>query len=157
MGTVKNNDDLDRYFKESRILEKRSNKNYEFSSFDAKIDVPLTEHPEIFDNIDLKTNCPLKLIIFPRLIKTLQDNNPKLITLNKDSKRIFLEQTCFTPFDWESLRFPWIYQRKSCMEDIISGKYDILNTVIEKTEIIELQYGFQISPQKLMKEIKRRI
>lgn len=91
------------------------------------------------------------------IIKILEDDSPIVIVPDKNTKRILLEQSCFTPFDWESLRLPWIYQRQSLMEEIISNKHNLLSQVVDNTQIIQLEYGFNVSPKKLIKEIRRRI
>ena len=65
-----------------------------------------------------------------------------------------LNQTCFTPYDWESLRLEWLYKRRLSMNDLVENKINTIDTIINNTEILELEYGLNISNKKLIKRIK---
>lgn len=153
MGTVKGNPNLDEYFKKTRILERETNKSYENSSNKDKVPVPLTDLEKIFSNIGMKSENFLNCMIFSKL--NLNDSHCFHIReLSDYEKQVKINQTCFTPFDWESLRLPWIYYSKTNPSEIIEKKIDTIYKIIEKIPIVELEYGLDTNPKKLVKKIK---
>ena len=63
MGTVKNNQKLDTYFKENRILEKRKNLIYEDAKNDIDCNTPLNDVKEIFNLTEMVPRTKLNYII----------------------------------------------------------------------------------------------
>ena len=153
MGTVKNNIELDRYFKTTRILENRAGKNYERSNVNDKVDVPLTDIEKIFKSISMKPTNILNNIIFSKLNKK-DKKCLNIRELSKKEKIIKLNQTCFTMYDWESLRLEWIYNRKINQNDLIENKINTIEKIVDDVPIIELEYGFETEEKKLIKRIK---
>lgn len=153
MGTVKNSYNLDEYFKNTRILEKRTNKVYESSSVKDKVDVPLTDMPKIFKNVEMKPFSNIDMIVFSQLNYY---NNEELAFhhLSTKEKEIKLHQTCFTIFDWESLRLEWIYKRKKNQSEVIENKINTIDQIVKNVPIIELDYGVNVDAKKLIKMIK---
>lgn len=153
MGTVKHCDALDRYFKNTRILESRVGKKYEKSSDEVKVDVPLTDISKIFPNCKMTPTSNIDLIIMAKMNKYI-DKDFIFKKLSYKEKMVKLNQTCFTPYDWESLRLEWLYKRRLSMNDLVENKINTIDTIINNTEILELEYGLNISNKKLIKRIK---
>ena len=152
MCTVKNNSNLDKYFKETRILEKRANKEYEASKNIDKVDVPLTDMPKIFKNVSMETTSEIGLIIFSNL-NYINDTQLNSRYLTQKECEIKLNQTCFTPFDWESLRLEWIYKRKFPLPELIENKINIIEQIAKNVPTIELDYGVNVNKKQLIKII----
>ena len=153
MGTVKNCETLNNYFKRTRILEARTGIKYEKSSDDTKVDIPLTHLKEIFANCKMTPISNINLIIFPKLNK-YSDKDYVIKKLSPKEQIIKLNQTCFTPFDWESLRLEWIYRRNMNMNDLVENKINTIDSIVKNTEILEIEYGFNVNSKKLVKRIK---
>lgn len=153
MGTVKNCPNLDKYFKDTRILEKRANKIYESSSIKDKVDIPLTDISKIFKNVEMKPCSNIDMIIFSKLNF---DNDEALSFhgLSKKESEIKLHQTCFTLFDWESLRLEWVYKRKNDPPSVIENKINTIDRITDNVSIVELDYGINVDAKKLIKMIK---
>ena len=103
IGTVRNNPKLDNYFRETKILETRMGKNYETALNNDKVDVPLADISKMFDNVENTPTSKLDVIIFSKINKNKNDYI-KIRELTDKEKEIKLNQTCFTIFDWDSLR-----------------------------------------------------
>lgn len=153
MGTVKNCDALNNYFKRTRILESRTGIKYEKSSDNTKVDIPLTCLGKIFENCEMIPVSNINLIIFPKLNKDIGEDYV-IRKLTSKEQIIKLNQTCFTPFDWESLRLEWIYRRNMNMNDLIENKINTIDSIVKNTEILEIEYGLNINNKKLIKRIK---
>ena len=153
MGTVKNCDALNDYFKRTRILETRTGIKYEKSSDNTKVDVPLTHLSGIFTNCEMIPTSNINLIIFSKLNK-YSDKDYIIRKLTPKEQIIKLNQTCFTPFDWESLRLEWIYKRNMNMNDLVENKINTIDSIVKNVEILEVEYGLNINNKKLIKKIK---
>lgn len=95
----------------------------------------------------------INLIIFPKLNKDIGEDYV-IRKLTSKEQIIKLNQTCFTPFDWESLRLEWIYRRNMNMNDLIENKINTIDSIVKNTEILEIEYGLNINNKKLIKRIK---
>lgn len=152
IGTVKNSKHLIEYFKQTEIFEKRTGKSFENSKTTDKVDVPLTDISKIFCNVNLVNESELNYIIFPNITN---EEGEKIVELTKLEKEIMLNQTCFTIFDWESLRLPWIQNRVRSNNDIIENKINTILKIIENIPIIKLNYNFTTNGEKIKKLIKK--
>ena len=66
MGTVKNNNRLNQYFIDNKILERRKKLNYEEAENNIDCNTPLTDVAKVFDYTEMKARTKLDYIIYPR-------------------------------------------------------------------------------------------
>ena len=120
MGTVKNNNSLNQYFIDNKILEKRKKINYEEAENNIDCNTPLTDVAKVFDYTEMKARTKLDYIIYPRFdINTVK---LEVLEMSEVEKEKLLEITNFTPNDTESLRKPWIRKRKTNEKVILDCK-----------------------------------
>lgn len=154
MGTVKNSTNLDKYFKQTKILERRAKIKYNESNNNDKVDIPLLDIPKIYPNDKMLPSSKIDLIVAPNLSK---DSVLSIEDLNLKSKKVILNQTCFTPFDFESLRLEWIYKRKISMNDVIEHKIDTISSIINDVPIIKINYSYDTDKEKILRKIKENL
>lgn len=149
IGTVKNNKLLDEYFKKTRILEKNKNVKYEEASYQQKCMTPLIDITKVFPEVKIQTSTTLNLIIFP----TFEINRTKVecTSISNEEKKQLLEQTDFTPVDPETLRIPWIRERKITDERLIENKKILIDEIIKCVKIKRLKYGALSEVDEILK------
>lgn len=152
MGTVKSCEELTNYFIQTRILEKRSGKNFENSRYNDKVDIPLTDISKIFQNVELISESSIDKII---LANISQNNRESITDLDNSQKDILLNQTCFTIFDWESLRLEWICKRTKGINEIIEAKIKTISKIIDSVPIVKLNYKYDTNGEKIRKLIRK--
>ena len=133
MGTVKNNQKLDTYFKENRILEKRKNLIYEDAKNDIDCNTPLNDVKKIFNLTEMVARTKLNYIIYPRL--DMEFNGIKVLEMPTLEKKELLEITNFTPNDTESLRKLWIRKRQIGENEILINKRKLINKIMKEVKI----------------------
>lgn len=153
-GTVKNNKNLDEYFKRTRLYEKMTGISYERTSNNDKVPVPLTDMDKIFEGIKLEIQRKIDIIIFPKISLDMGDSF-KIEEMDTRKKYISLDRTCFTPFDSESLRLEWIRKRKKNIDEIIENKIDIIGEIMMEKKILQLEYGPKCNKKEIIEDITR--
>lgn len=149
MGTVKNNEKLNKYFKDTRILEKKKKITYEEAQNDVDCNTPLTDVAKIFNDVNMVSRTKLNTIIYPRFDKDFE--SIEVINMTKKEKKELLEITNFTPDDTESLRKPWIRQRNINTEQLLEIREDLINTLINSVNIKKIKYGVKTKAEEILK------
>ena len=149
MGTVKNNQKLDTYFKENRILEKRKNLIYEDAKNDIDCNTPLNDVKKIFNLTEMVARTKLNYIIYPRL--DMEFNGIKVLEMSTLEKKELLEITNFTPNDTESLRKPWIRKRQIGEKEILINKRKLINKIMKEVKIKKIKYGVNTKAEEILK------
>lgn len=152
MGTVKESSKLKSYFEQTRILEERTGKKFETAKNNDKVDIPLTDIEQIFSNVFLVNESKLDCIVFPSLS---MESKEEIVELSPKEKEIILNQTCFTIFDWESMRLEWIYKRKIKNDEIIARKIETISNIINSISVVKLNYNFETKGEKIKELIKK--
>ena len=149
MGTVKNNNRLNQYFLDNKILEKRKKINYEEAGNNIDCNTPLTDVAKVFDYTEMKARTKLDYIIYPRF----DINTEKLEVLKMSEVEIekLLEITNFTPNDTESLRKPWIRKRKINDKEILDCKSILNKKIMEEVKIKKIKYGVNTKAEEILK------
>ena len=62
---------------------------------------------------------------------------------------------CFTPFDYESLRKPWIMKRDFSDVELFSGSVKLLEEKIREGKVFRLKYNPNFSSEVLQDEVKK--
>lgn len=153
-GTIKNNYNLSKYFKEKEIFEKEIGKKYEEIDNNTKVAIPLVDIEKIFKNTSLTQQRDVDTIVFPRINRQLADKYEILEMSNRD-KFIKLDSTCFTPFDSESLRLEWIRKRSASIEELLEKKFDIFKRLITDKKILMLEYGINSNNEEILDDLLR--
>ena len=149
MGTVKNNQKLDTYFKENRILEKRKNLIYEDAKNDIDCNTPLNDVKKIFNLTEMVARTKLNYIIYPRI--DMEFNEIKVLEMSTLEKKELLEITNFTPNDTESLRKPWITKRQIGENEILINKRKLINKIMKEVKIKKIKYGVNTKAEEILK------
>ncbi len=149
MGTVKNNQKLDTYFKENRILEKRKNLIYEDAKNDIDCNTPLNDVKKIFNLTEMVARTKLNYIIYPRL--DMEFNGIKVLEMPTLEKKELLEITNFTPNDTESLRKLWIRKRQIGENEILINKRKLINKIMKEVKIKKIKYGVNTKAEEILK------
>lgn len=149
MGTVKNNKHLDKYFRENRLLEKKKNISYENASNDIDCNTPLSDVAKVFNLTNTIARTKLDYIIYPRFDKKFE--KVEIIHMSEDEKRIFLEETNFTPDDKESLRKPWIRKREKNRSELLEIRETLINNIIKNVSIKKIKYGTKTKIEDILK------
>lgn len=149
MGTVKNNKKLNKYFKDTRILEKKKKMVYEEAENDIDCNTPLTDVAQIFNDVYMTSRTKLNTIIYPRFDRDF--SSVEVMNMNEKEKKELIEITNFTPNDTESLRKPWIRQRKVDEEELLEIRRNFINTIINNVHIKKIKYGAETKPEEILK------
>lgn len=149
MGTVKNNQKLDTYFKENRILEKRKNLIYEDAKNDIDCNTPLNDVKKIFNLTEMVARTKLNYIIYPRI--DMEFNGIKVLEMSTLEKKELLEITNFTPNDTESLRKLWIRKRQIGENEILINKRKLINKIMKEVKIKKIKYGVNTKAEEILK------
>lgn len=151
MGTVKNNENLSKYFNETQILEKNRKLNLQDIQDCEDCNTPLTDVIKIFKNAKVTVSSKLKVIIYPKIDLTYTGLLKEELT---ESEKIdLLEETNFTPIDAESLRKCWIRDRNLNEKEILEIRKDIINSLINNTKILKIKYGPTSNVDDIFKDL----
>lgn len=151
MGTVKNNQKLDEYFRENRIIEKRKNKSYETVSNDFDCNTPLTDVAKIFENTHMCARTKITDIIYPRF--EVKRENFEVVEMSDCKKVDLLLKTNFTPTDSEALRKEWIRKRVISNEELLNKKEKLMEHLVKEVNIKQLNYGANSDIVKILEQI----
>ena len=152
MGTVKNNEKLNRYFKENRILEKKKKISYEEAENDIDCNTPLNDIKTTFENVNMIARTKLDYIIYPRFDKNT--DKMEVINMTNHEKEELLEITNFTPNDTESLRKPWIRKRNIDETEILENRKELVKKIIENVRIKKIKYGVNTKAEEILRCFK---
>ena len=150
LGTVRSNDLLDKYFRETHILEKVKGKEYLKSSNDVKCHVPICDISKIFSNVENIDKSNIDLIIFPKL-----GDKEDYSYLDNDEIIKRLNETNFTPNDTENKRKEWLKYRKTTIEELEIRKKKLNDYLIKNTKIIEVNYKKDTNSEYIEKVLKK--
>ena len=154
-GTAKHNNYLDQYFKITRLYEKRKGKIYENTTTNDKVPVPLVDMERIFKDVRMEAQRKIDIIIFPK-INLNMGSSFKIREMDEREKYISLDQTCFTPFDSESLRLEWIRKRKMSIDELVENKYDVIQRTTQEKKLLQVEYGPESSKKEIVEDILDR-
>lgn len=153
-GTVKTNPQMFEFLKNKEslydsnynpsILYSKEN-NIKFALFRNYI-------PQIYTKTKLQESNQLDAIIIPKL----SFNNDKPIITNVEDIQE-LHHMCFTPFDYESLRKPWIYKRNKSEIELFENSLNILKEKIKMGEVYKLVYNPDIPPDDIKETIYKKL
>ncbi len=149
IGTVKNNNRLNQYFIDNRILEKTKKINYEDATNNIDCNTPLTDVAKIFDYTEMRARTKLDYIIYPRF--DLNAKKMEILEMTEFEKEKLLEITNFTPNDTESLRKPWIRKRKIKEKEILDYRNKLNKKIIKEVKIKKLKYGVNTKAEEILK------
>lgn len=149
MGTVKNNNRLNQYFIDNKILEKRKKINYEEAENNIDCNTPLTDVAKVFDYTEMKARTKLDYIIYPRF--DINTEKLEVLEMSEVEKGKLLEITNFTPNDTESLRKPWIRKRKTNEKVILDCKSRLNEKIMKEVKIKKIKYGVNTKAEEILK------
>jgi hypothetical protein len=66
-------------------------------------------------------------------------------------------QSCFTPFDWESMRLEWIRKRQKGMDFLFEERHNTFNQIIDSVDIIGVDYSCTCQPETIVKTLRKRL
>lgn len=151
MGTVKNNKHLDKYFKDTNILEKTKKISYETVEYTVDCNTPLADTEKIFNNTYMVARSDLSLILYPRFKPDVQ--NVEVFDMTRDEKIEFLESTDFTPEDREALRKPWLMLRNKSDKELLIERNNLINCIIDNVKIKKIVYGAKSSAIEIIEKL----
>lgn len=149
MGTVKNNNKLDEYFRNNKILEIKKHINYEEAENDIDCNTPLNDIQKTFKLTNMLARTKLDYIIYPRF--NLEFKGIEILDMTDFEKEHLLEVTNFTPEDTESLRKPWIRKRKISEKEILNNKKKLIKKIINEVKIRKIKYGVNTKAEEILK------
>ena len=151
MGTVKNNMHLDKYFKDTNILEKTKKISYKNVEYTIDCNTPLSDTEKIFNNTYMVARTNLNLILYPRFKPDVQ--NVEVFDMTRDEKIEFLESTDFTPEDREALRKPWLMLRDISDEELLIERNVLIDNIVDNVKIKKLVYGAKSSAVEIIEKL----
>lgn len=152
MGTVKNNNRLNQYFIDNKILERRKKLNYEEAENNIDCNTPLTDVAKVFDYTEMKARTKLDYIIYPRF--DINTKELEVLEMSEVEKEKLLEITNFTPNDTESLRKPWIRKRKTNEKIILDCKSRLNEKIMKEVKIKKIKYGVNTKVEEILKMLE---
>lgn len=148
VGTVLHNDAL----KKGVISSKKYNLPQSFLEGSTSFPIPLTDTKLIFKRVKHIETSNLDLIIFPK-INFENSDILNIKDLDKELAFKLIQTVCFTPYDLESLREPWILERNQSNKLLTSYANNLLLKIITECKVISLEYGKEISDKRLLDAI----
>lgn len=151
MGTVNNNNNLDSYFRKTRILEKKKKIKYEDADNKTDCNVPLMDIANIFPCTDMKARTKINTILFPKI--DLKCKETIIESMKKEEIIDMLLETDFTPDDIESLRNPWLRQRNISRDELLKIREEIIESVIKNVNIKKIVYGINTNAEDILNNL----
>lgn len=108
--------------------------------------------PEVYSNCSLGESHKLDAIIIPRI-----DFDTSDITLTQVTDNQEVHHMCFTPFDYESLRKPWIMQRDLNEVELFDVSLKLIGKKIEEGKVFKLRYNPNFSPKMIQEEVEKKL
>lgn len=144
IGSVENN-----IFLKKNVLESgKYDLPESFKRAKTSLPVPLTDVPTFFPNVTFQQEAPLDMIIFSKIdFERPFDFESKLISKEEAIKR--MNETCFTPIDYESLRKPWIYPRNKSDYEIERDVTLTIEKIVSSVPVYVVRFGKDIYDEEL--------
>ena len=149
MGTVKNNEHLDKYFRETKILEKRKKMDYENVAYNIDCNTPLSDVASIFQDTKMLARTRIDAIIIPQFIKEIK--KAEVIDMSNTEMKKILEETNFTPDDTETLRKPWLRKRYLKRNELLEIRKYLIDYAIKNINIKKIRYGIETQAEDILK------
>ena len=106
--------------------------------------------PQVYENCELLERHRLDGIIIPKI-----DFSRDGVSTGEVTDIQELHHMCFTPFDYESLRKPWIMQRDLTDVELFSISVKLLEEKIREGKVFRLKYNPNLSSEVLQDEVKK--
>lgn len=106
--------------------------------------------PQVYENCELLERHKLDEIIIPKI-----DFSRSSVSVGEVTDIQELHHMCFTPFDYESLRKPWIMKRDFSDVELFSGSVKLLEEKIREGKVFRLKYNPNFSSEFLQDEVKK--
>ena len=149
MGTVKNNEHLDKYFRETKILEKKKKMDYENVAYNIDCNTPLSDVASIFQDTKMLARTRIDAIIIPQFIKEIK--KAEVIDMSNTEMKKILEETNFTPDDTETLRKPWLRKRYLKRNELLEIRKYLIDYAIKNINIKKIRYGIETQAEDILK------
>lgn len=151
-GTAKNSPMLREFLKkEGKLYDSTFDVSMlESSSNDTKFAFFRTYMPEVYKNCELLERHKLDGIIIPKIDFSRDDISVGQVTDIQE-----LHHMCFTPFDYESLRKPWIMKRDLSDVELFDVSVKLLEEKIREGKVFRLKYNPNFSSEVIQDEVKK--
>lgn len=106
--------------------------------------------PQVYENCELLERHRLDGIIIPKIDFSRDD-----ISIGEVTDIQELHHMCFTPFDYESLRKPWIMKRDLTDVELFDVSVKLLEEKIREGKVFRLKYNPNFSSEVLQDEVKK--
>lgn len=106
--------------------------------------------PQVYGNCELLERHKLDGIIIPKIDFSRDEVSTGEVTDIQE-----LHHMCFTPFDYESLRKPWIMKRDLTDVELFSISVKLLEEKIREGKVFSLKYNPNLSSEVLQDEVKK--
>jgi hypothetical protein len=106
--------------------------------------------PQVYGNCELLERHRLDGIIIPKI-----DFSRDSVSTGEVTDIQELHHMCFTPFDYESLRKPWIMQRDLTDVELFDVSVKLLEEKIREGKVFRLKYNPNLSSEVLQDEVKK--
>lgn len=110
--------------------------------------IPLTDVPSFFKDTNYRETSDLDLVIFSKI----DFDNPYCFEarfLSNDEAVQLMTETCFTPFDRESLRSVWIYSRLKSDAELEVNADNLINKIVRTVPVVYVRFGKDIDSYEL--------
>lgn len=151
MGTVKGSPKLSERFRGYRLTNRKWGLELDHIENGKKMEFNLTDIERVFD-CTLSTKEQIDVIIIPKINKDLGENVEARL-MSKYEAIGTLQNNSFTPYDTESERAPWIYERLTSLDMLEENKHSVIMQEL-KTPILYVEYGLDAKPEMVMKTIE---
>ena len=141
-GTIKNSNSLREYVQGKRIFKRDI---FDLDDHKSSCSIANSELSFIFDSTTCIERTSLNQIIIPNL--RLGETGVFDIYQNQDTK--ILGDTCFTPYDTESLRKAWLYAKKYTDQELIEMSSELLERIRLNVPIHIVNFSPDIPNEKI--------
>lgn len=153
-GTAKNNKQLYEYLNSKDKLYD-SNFSKEILNYgENTVKYPLFKKyiPKIYENCSVNEKINFNVMILPKIDYKYND-----VEIIKEDNYKNLMKICFTPNDTESLRKPWILERKISDEDLTNISEQKLSEITNENLVYNVFYNPNLEPSYIRKRVKKEI
>lgn len=117
----------------------------------TKIEITPKELSQVFSR-ELISEAPLKRIFFPAFDQTISKCDVE--QLNKEETRIFLKESCFTPYD-ENWTNAWIIKREKTDAELEGFAEKRLDQIINNYSSYRIKFGPKNCPEEILLNIEK--
>ena len=151
-GTAKNSPMMNEFLRKEKTLydSEFDVSMLDGSSNDTKFALFRNYMPEVYPNLELHERHKLDGIIIPKIDFSREDISVGEVTDIQE-----LHHMCFTPFDYESLRKPWIMKRDYSDVKLFDISVKLLEQKIREGKVFRLKYNPNFSSEVLQDEVKK--